>query len=147
MTGWRLGWIVGPKELIEHAGNLLAVMAFGGPPFVQDAAITALSQELAEVEEMRQAYRRRRNLVHELLADTPGLRCCDTEGGMYALLDVRSSGLSSMDFADQAHVAMLPGDAFGPTLSGYLRLSLVVPEERLGEACRRIQRFAAARFG
>jgi arginine:pyruvate transaminase len=151
MTGWRLGWLVGPKDLIEHAGNLLAVMAYGGPPFIQDAAVTALSDEIAEVEAMRVAYRRRRDLVHELLADTPGIRCCETEGGMYALLDIRSSGLSSMVFADQAcehaRVAMLPGDAFGPTLAGYLRLSLVVPEERLTEACRRVHEFAVERFG
>jgi arginine:pyruvate transaminase len=151
MTGWRLGWIVGPKDLVEHAGNLLAVMAYGGPPFIQDAAVTALSDEIAEVEAMRVAYRRRRDLVHELLADTPGIRCCETEGGMYALLDIRSSGLSSMSFADQAceyaRVAMLPGDAFGPTLAGYLRLSLVVPEDRLTEACRRVHEFAVERFG
>jgi arginine:pyruvate transaminase len=151
MTGWRLGWLVGPKDLVEHAGNLLAVMAYGGPPFIQDAAVTALSDEIAEVEAMRVAYRRRRDLVHELLADTPGIRCCETEGGMYALLDIRSSGLSSMAFADQAcehaRVAMLPGDAFGPTLAGYLRLSLVVPEERLTEACRRVHEFAMERFG
>ncbi|MEZ4869846.1 MAG: pyridoxal phosphate-dependent aminotransferase [Caldilineaceae bacterium] len=146
MTGWRLGWIVGPQELIAHAGNLLAVMAYGGAPFIQDAGVTALSTEIAEVEAMRCAYRRRRDLVHELLADLPGLRCCQTEGGMYALLDVRASGLSSMSFADQlceqAHVAMLPGDAFGPALAGYLRLSLVAPEARLAEACRRIRHFA-----
>ncbi|MCE7979819.1 MAG: aminotransferase class I/II-fold pyridoxal phosphate-dependent enzyme [Caldilinea sp. CFX5] len=151
MTGWRLGWLVGPKELVEHAGNLLAVMAYGGPPFIQDAAVTALSDEIAEVEAMRIAYRRRRDLVHDLLADTPGIRCCETEGGMYALLDIRSSGLSSMAFADQAcehaRVAMLPGDAFGPTLAGYLRLSLVVPEDRLTEACRRVHAFAVERFG
>ena len=151
MTGWRLGWIVGPKPLIEHAGNLLAVMAYGGPPFIQDGALTALTSEIAEVEAMRHSYRRRRDLVHELLADTPGVRCCNTEGGMYALLDIRSSGLSSMDFADQAcdqaKVAMLPGDAFGPSLAGYLRLSLVVPEDRLAEACRRVQQFAVERFG
>jgi arginine:pyruvate transaminase len=151
MTGWRLGWLVGPKDLVEHAGNLLAVMAYGGPPFIQDAAVTALSDEIAEVEAMRVAYRRRRDLVHELLADTPGIRCCETEGGMYALLDIRSSGLSSMAFADQAcehaRVAMLPGDAFGPTLAGYLRLSLVVPEDRLTEACRRVHEFAVERFG
>lgn len=151
MTGWRLGWVVGPTALIEHVGNLLAVMAYGGPPFIQDGAMAALTQELAEVEQMRMAYCRRRDLVHELLANTPGVRCCDTEGGMYALLDIRGSGLSSMTFADQAceqaRVAMLPGDAFGPALAGYLRLSLVVSEERLTEACRRIHHFAVDRFG
>ncbi|MBX3015590.1 MAG: aminotransferase class I/II-fold pyridoxal phosphate-dependent enzyme [Caldilineaceae bacterium] len=151
MTGWRLGWVVGPTSLIEHVGNLLAVMAYGGPPFIQDGALAALQAELAEVEQMRIAYRRRRDLVHELLKDTPGIRCCVNEGGMYALLDIRSSGLSSMEFADQAceaaHMAVLPGDAFGPALAGYLRLSLVVPEERLTEACRRLHHFAIDRFG
>ncbi len=151
MTGWRLGWIVAPPAMIAHASDLLAVMAYGGPPFIQDGAIAALTTELAEVQTMRAAYRRRSELVHTLLADTPGLRCCATEGGMYALLDIRSSGLSSMAFADQAcaeaHVAVLPGDAFGPALAGYLRLSLVVSEERLTEACQRIHRFAMAHFG
>ena len=151
MTGWRLGWIVGPAELIEHAGNLLAVMAYGGPPFIQDGAITALSDDVAEVEMMRQAYRQRRDLVHKLLADVPGIRCCETEGGMYALLDIRPSKLSSMDFADrlcsEAHVAMLPGDAFSPTLQGYMRLSLVAPADRLEEACNRIRTFAFNHFG
>lgn len=151
MTGWRLGWIVGPAELIEHAGNLLAVMAYGGPPFIQDGAVTALNDEVAEVELMRQAYRHRRDTVHKLLANVPGVRCCETEGGMYALLDIRPSGLTSMDFADrlcgEAHVAMLPGDAFGPALQGYMRLSLVAPQARLEEACQRIRTFAFNHFG
>ncbi len=151
MTGWRLGWVVGPTEMIDHASNLLAVMAYGGPPFIQDGAVKALTAEIAEVDEMRTAYRRRAEIVAELLAETPGIRSCETEGGMYALLDVRASGLSSMQVADllcdHAHVAMLPGDAFGPNLQGYLRLSLVVPEDRLIEACQRVREFAVARFG
>lgn len=150
MTGWRLGWIVAPAAMIEHAGNLLAVMAYGGPPFIQDGAMKALSDEIAEVEEMRVAYQRRAEIVSEMLADLPGIHCCETEGGMYSLLDVRDSGLSSMEMADllceQAGVALLPGDAFGPKLHGYLRLSLVVPEERLVEACQRLQRYVRAHF-
>ncbi len=151
MTGWRLGWIVGPTTMIDHASRLLMAMAYGGPPFVQDGAITALTAEIAEVAEMRAAYRKRAELVAAILSDAPGIRCCETEGGMYALLDVRASGISSMQFADQAcevaHVAMLPGDAFGPALQGYLRLSLVVPEARLAEACERVRTFAMERFG
>lgn len=150
MTGWRLGWVVGPTEMIEHAGNLLAVMAYGGPPFIQDGAIQALTNEIAEVIEMKMAYRRRAEIVNELLAELPGLQCCTTEGGMYALLDVRSSGISSMELADRfcedAGVALLPGDAFGPNLAGYLRLSLVVAEDRLTEACRRLRHYAVTHF-
>ena len=100
---------------------------------------------------MRTSYRRRTKVVAELLAETPGVHACETEGGMYTLLDVRASGLPSIQMADlhceHAHVAMLPGDAFGPNLQGYLRLSLVVPEDRLIEACRRVREFAVARFG
>jgi arginine:pyruvate transaminase len=150
MTGWRLGWLVGPADLIAYAGDLLAVMAYGGPPFIQDGAVKALTEEIAAVEAMRQSYRRRAELVAELLTDTPGITVCETEGGMYALLDVRSSGFSSMAVADQlcehAHVAMLPGDAFGPNLQGYLRLSLVAPEARLAEACQRVRRYALTAF-
>ncbi|MEZ4616614.1 MAG: aminotransferase class I/II-fold pyridoxal phosphate-dependent enzyme [Caldilineaceae bacterium] len=151
MTGWRLGWVIGPAEMIEYASRLLMVMSYGGPPFIQDGAVTALTAEISEVAEMRHAYRKRAEVVAEILSDTPGIGCCETEGGMYALLDVRHSGLSSMDFAAracaEAHVAMLPGDAFGPNLQGYLRLSLVVPEERLIEACQRVRRFATEKFG
>lgn len=151
MTGWRVGWMIGPQALIAHADLLLSVMAYGGAPFVQDGALVALTSEIAEVEAMRLAYRRRAEVVAEYLSDTPGIHCCETEGGMYALLDVRETGLPSMQVADQlceeAHVALLPGDAFGPNLQGYLRLSLVVPEARLVEACARVRRFAVARFG
>jgi len=151
MTGWRLGWVIGPTEFIGYADLLLSVMAFGGVPFVQDGALTAFTGELAAVDAMRVAYRRRAEVVAELLSDTPGIHCCETEGGMYALLDVRETGLPSMAVADQlceeAHVALLPGDAFGPNLQGYLRLSLVVPEARLVEACSRVRAFAIAHFG
>ncbi|MCB0065205.1 MAG: aminotransferase class I/II-fold pyridoxal phosphate-dependent enzyme [Caldilineaceae bacterium] len=151
MTGWRVGWIVGPTQLIQYADLLLSVMAYGGAPFIQDGALVAFTTEIAEVETMRLAYRRRAEVVAEYLSDTPGIHCCETEGGMYALLDVRDSGLPSMEVADQlcaeAHVALLPGDAFGPNLQGYLRLSLVVPEARLVEACERVRRFAVAHFG
>ncbi|MCB0126350.1 MAG: pyridoxal phosphate-dependent aminotransferase [Caldilineaceae bacterium] len=150
MTGWRVGWVVGPATMIEHAGNLLAVMAYGGPPFIQDGAVEALTTDLAEAAEMRMAYQRRAEIVADLLTDLPGIHCCETEGGMYSLLDVRQSGLSSMEVADrlceEAGVALLPGDAFGPNLQGYLRLSLVVAEERLHEACQRLRRYAIANF-
>lgn len=151
MTGWRLGWLVGPTAFIEYATRLLMVMSFSGTGFIQDGAVVALTCEIAEAAEMRAAYHRRVEVVADMLTGVPGIRCRETEGSIYTLLDVRQSGLPSMDFADQlceeAHVALLPGDAFGPNLQGYLRFSLVASEDRLIEACERIRRFAVERFG
>jgi len=145
MTGWRLGWTIAPAELTQHIGNLLAAMLFGQPPFIQDAALHALTTELAEAETMRARYQARRDLVCKALSAAGPVGCCAPEGGMYVLVDVRKTGMSSYAFGhrlvEQEQVALLPGEAFGSTLAGYLRLSLTTSEERLAEACRRIQRF------
>jgi len=142
MTGWRLGWVVGPPALAEHLGRLLLCMLYGLPPFIQDAAVTALATEVAD---MRALYRRRRDLVCDRLAQLPGLVCHRPESGMFAMLDVRPTGLSAADFAgrllDQQAVSLLPGDGFGPAGRGHVRLCLAAPEPRLLEACERIARF------
>ncbi len=147
MPGFRLGWVTGPAETINLMGNLCAGMLFGVSPFVQDAALEALTGSLGEIEKMRIAYRARRDLVHECLQDTPGISCQLPEGGLYMMIDIRETGIDAMSFADQLldmeKVALLPGEAFGPGGKGHLRLSLVEPAEILAEACRRISRFAA----
>ncbi|CAN5790703.1 arginine--pyruvate transaminase AruH [soil metagenome] len=148
MTGWRLGWTIAPAELTNHIGNLLAAMLFGQPPFIQDAALHALTHELAEAKQMRDTYRARRNLVCTALNEAGNVNCYEPEGGMYVLVDVRKTGMSSYDFGhallEAEKVGLLPGEAFGTTLAGYLRLSLTAPEATLAEACQRIQRFAAS---
>ncbi len=148
MTGWRLGWVIAPTKLIEHIGNLLSVMLFGQPPFIQDAALHALTLEHNEADAMRSAYRNRRDAVCAALSNAGKVGCLSPEGGMYVLVDVRRTGMSSYDFAhtllEAEQVAILPGEAFGESLPGYLRLSLTVPEARLLEACRRIQRFGTS---
>lgn len=147
MTGWRLGWTIAPLELTQHMGHLLACMLFGQATFIQDAAVYALTHELAAAQEMAQLYRARRDQVCQLLDGEYGVGCYAPEGGMYVMVDVRETGLSGYDFGHQLlaqeRVAMLPGDAFGPTLTGYLRLSLTVSEDLLADACQRIRRFAA----
>lgn len=99
MAGFRLGWIVAPVELAQHLGNLLLCMLYGAPGFVQEAGCAALDRYDAVTADLRATYRRRRDLVHGLLAGVPGLRCTLPEAGMFMLLDVRASGLSSSDFA------------------------------------------------
>jgi arginine:pyruvate transaminase len=145
LPGFRLGWIVGPPELIRHLANLLLCLTYGSPPFIQDGALAALSDDLTEVAALREDYRRRAAWISELLGATPGCRAIPPEGGMFVLLDVRGTGLAAADFArrllDSERVAVLPCDGFGPSTEGHLRIALSAPEPRLRDAANRILRF------
>ena len=79
MTGWRIGWLIGPPELARHAANLSLCMLYGSPGFIQDAATVALTVDLPEVAMMRERFRRRRDAVCRRLAGLPGLACARTE--------------------------------------------------------------------
>jgi aspartate/methionine/tyrosine aminotransferase len=145
MTGWRLGWIVGPEALIRHAHDLGLSMQYGLPGFIQRAAIRALSEPMPAVEAMRDAYRRRRDAALAQLNQIPGLKAHEPEAGMFMMLDVRGTGLSAYDYAlglfEKAGVAILDAAPFGPSAEGHCRVSFVVDEKSLTEACRRIARF------
>ena len=146
MTGWRVGWLVGPPELARHAAKLSLCMLYGLPAFVQDAAVVALTRELADVADMRERLRRRRDAVCRRLGGLPNLACGRPQGGMFVMLDVRRTGLGADAFARrllaEELVSVLAGDAFGGAAEGHVRLSLTATEERLAEACDRIGRFA-----
>jgi arginine:pyruvate transaminase len=145
LPAFRLGWMVGPPELIRHVSNLLLCMTYGSPAFIQDGALAALQEDLPEVAALREDYRARAALMSELLAAAPGCRAIPPEGGMFVLLDVRGTGLGAADFArrllDSEQVAVLPCDGFGPSAAGHLRLALSAPEARLRDAAGRILRF------
>jgi arginine:pyruvate transaminase len=121
-------------------------MTYGGPAFIQDGALAALTGDLPEVAALREEYRARAALMSEKLRQAPGCRVVPPEGGMFVLLDVRGTGLASAAFASRLlaaeGVAVLPCDGFGPSAAGHLRIALCAPEERLGEAGERIVRFA-----
>ena len=125
---------------------IVLAMTFGTPPFTQDAALYALTTELAEVEAMERAYRVRRDLVCTRLNACPGLACRWPQGGMYGMVDVRGTGLSDEDFAwgllDAERVSVLPAATFGESAVGHVRVSLTAPEAVLAEACDRIERYA-----
>ncbi|MGF6590009.1 pyridoxal phosphate-dependent aminotransferase [Pseudomonas sp. 2835] len=147
MTGWRVGWVVGSQALATHLENLALCMLYGSPDFIQDAAVVALEQQLPELAAMREAYRQRRDLVCECLADCPGLRALKPDGGMFVMVDIRQTGLSAQAFSyrllDHHGVSVLAGEAFGPSAAGHIRLGLVLGAEPLREACQRIARCAA----
>ncbi|MNE33484.1 Arginine--pyruvate transaminase AruH [compost metagenome] len=145
MTGWRVGWVVAPLELIGHLDNLVLCMLYGLPGFIQAAALKALELDEQVVGEGRALYRRRRDLVVEGLRDVPLLKCKVPEAGMFMLVDVRDSGLSSTDFAWQLFretgVAVLDASAFGASTAGFVRISFTVSDAALSDACGRIAGF------
>jgi aspartate/methionine/tyrosine aminotransferase len=145
MTGWRIGWIVAPKELIEFAHDLGLSTQYGLPGFIQRAAIRALGQPVPEVDQMREAYRRRRDAAVATLNQVPGLKVHVPEAGMFMMLDVRGTGMSAYDYAlalfEKTGVAVLDATPFGKSAEGHCRVSFVVDEKSLTEACRRIAGF------
>ena len=146
MTGWRLGWLVGPQQLSDHVGNLALSMLYGCPPFVQDAAKEAFRGELSEEIAMKRGYEERRRAVFETLSPSQSLRCQLPEGGMFFMIDVRPTGLTCQEFSHRLfeahHISVLAGAAFGESTQGHVRLSLALPPEELKSACRVIARFA-----
>ncbi len=142
MTGWRLGWLVGPEALAEHLGNLALCMLFGCPSFIQEAAKVALTSPLPELAQMRETYLQRRDTLFSLLNAIAGIDCHLPDGGMFLMLDIRRTGMDSQQFSDllldKFDVAVLPGVAFGPSGEGHVRLSLGVSERELIKAAERI---------
>ena len=146
MTGWRAGWAIGPVELAEHLTYLTMCMLYGATGFVQDAALYALTTPLDEVTELRELYRRRAAAMIDEFARVGPLEPRMPEGGMFLMLDVRSTGLSGDAFArrllEEEDVSVLPGEGFGPSAAGHVRICVTTDEDRLREACRRIARLA-----
>jgi arginine:pyruvate transaminase len=145
MTGWRMGWMVGPKALIDHVYNLSMAMLYGLPTFLQRGAVVALEQDLAEVEVMRATYQRRRDMAVARLNQVPGLKCLSPDAGMFMMLDVRGTGLGSCEFSTKLYeatgVSVLDATAFGKSAAGHVRMSFVADDDSLEEACRRISGF------
>ncbi len=142
MTGWRLGWVIGPQALINHLGNLGLSMLYGCPEFIQKAACVALESELPQTAQMCLEYRERSKAVCDALADAVGLQALVPQAGMFVMVDIRPAGLTSQQFADRLMqdyaVSVLSGEAFGLQTAGFVRIGLVEPVPVLQEACRRL---------
>jgi aspartate aminotransferase len=151
MTGWRLGWMVGPADVIKGAANLQSHLTSNVSNISQRAAIAALNGPQDAVEEMRRAFDRRRRLIVSELSKIDGLTVPVPEGAFYVYPDVTGllgrewggvTPTNSLELADlildQAEVAAVPGEAFGP--SGFLRLSYALGDAPLLEGVQRLQR-------
>lgn len=150
MTGWRVGWMIGPQDVIKAATNLQSHATSNVSNVSQIAALAAVSGPLDAVHEMHEAFDRRRKLIVDELNKVEGFDCPTPKGAFYAYVDVHgtfgreiagvtinsSTELAAM-ILDQAKVAAVPGEAFGP--SGYLRFSYALGDEDLLEGVTRIQ--------
>jgi aminotransferase len=150
MTGFRLGYACGPAELIEAMMKIHQYTMLCASSLSQKAAIEALARPAADIGEMVEEYRRRRNFVAAALTGM-GLECHRPLGAFYAFPSVAKTGLSAKDFAftllHEERVAVVPGTAFGACGEGFVRCAYATSMERLKEAMVRIERFVAKRVG
>ncbi len=151
MTGWRVGWMIGPKDVIKAATNLQSHLTSNVANVSQRAAIAALTGNLDAVHEMSVAFDRRRKLIVGLLNDIPGIECPTPQGAFYVYPSVKgvlgksirgkvantSAELATI-ILDEVEVAAVPGEAFGP--SGYLRFSYATSDEDIVEGIGRIKK-------
>ncbi len=149
MTGWRVGWLIGPTDVVKAAGNLQSHATSNVCNVAQRAALAAVSGDLTAVSMMREAFDRRRRTMTDLLNAIPGVSCPEPEGAFYAYPSVKdvlgrsirglvpqSSGDLAALILDEVEVAVVPGEAFGTP--GYLRLSYALGDDDLVEGVERI---------
>lgn len=145
MTGWRVGWAVCPAELSGHLYNLSVCMHYGLPPFIMDAAVTAIEQSQATPALVRSVMQTRRKLAVAQLTNVHPAKLIDAGEGMFILLDVEALRCTAYEFAvellDKEHVSVLPCDGFGPGGRYLIRIGLCIDGEALASACQRISRF------
>jgi aspartate aminotransferase len=151
MTGWRVGWIVGPADVVKAATNLQSHATSNVANVSQAAAVAALSGDLSAVATMRDAFDRRRQTIVAMLREIPGVACPEPQGAFYVYPSVKallgrpiagriaetSAELAGL-ILDEAEVAVVPGEAFGTP--GYLRMSYALGDDDLVEGVGRLQR-------
>ena len=146
MTGSRLGWLIGPKKIISKAIDLATNMTYGVPGFIQHAGIFALEQGKEFEEKISEPFNRRRKLAIDILKDFPNLGHIPPQGAMYLMLNVRTTGMSGLSFADKLlnvkKIAVMPGESFGEAASGHVRISLTLEDSKFAETFRSVCEFA-----
>ena len=154
MTGWRVGWLIGPKDVVAAATNLQSHATSNVSNVAQAAALAAVTGDLAAVAEMRSAFDRRRKTMHGLLSATPGVTCPEPQGAFYCYPSLEgvigktlrgqtpqsSSELATLAL-EEVGVAIVPGEAFGTP--GFARLSYALGDAELEEGVKRLSSFLA----
>jgi aspartate aminotransferase len=151
MTGWRVGWMIGPVDVVKAATNLQSHLTSNVANVCQRAALAAVSGDLSAVEAMRAAFDRRRRTIVSMLNEVEGFECPEPRGAFYAYPSVKGAlgrdvggrtASTSAELAeiilDEAEVAVVPGEAFGSP--GYVRLSYALGDDDLAEGITRLQK-------
>ena len=154
MTGWRVGWMIGPNDVMKSAINFQSHATSNVSNVAQQAALAAVSGDLSAVHMMREAFSRRATTMHKMLNDIPGVTCMEPQGAFYCFANMQGLlnrplggqvSTNTLELADvilgQAKVAFVPGEAFGSP--GYARFSFALGDDNLVEGIRRIAEFAS----
>ncbi|MDO6480645.1 pyridoxal phosphate-dependent aminotransferase [Shimia thalassica] len=147
MTGSRVGWICGPKDAIENLVNLATHTTYGVAGFIQDAADFALNQGQDLEDKIAEPFRRRRLIAKDILDGQNTVGLIPAQGAMYIMLDIRATRLSGEDFAnrllDEHLIAVMPGESFGQSAAGHVRVAMTVDDESFARALTQLCEFAA----
>ena len=143
MTGWRIGYLAGPIELIKATSTIQGHSTSNVCTFAQYGAISALESSQESVEKMRQAFAQRRQVIFELLDAVPGISCIKPDGAFYMFVNISKTGMNSLEFCDafleQQQVAVIPGIAFGA--DDHIRLSYATDLGTIKKAVERLDKF------
>ncbi|HEY9882287.1 MAG TPA: pyridoxal phosphate-dependent aminotransferase [Thermosynechococcaceae cyanobacterium] len=148
MTGWRVGWLAGPVEIIRAATRIQGHSTSNVCTFAQWGAIAALESSQACVETMRVAFAERRQAMFDLINAIPGLSCAKPDGAFYLFPSIAKTGMTSLEFCDalleEQQVALIPGIAFGA--DDYIRLSYATDMDTINRGMERLDKFVRSRL-
>ena len=148
MTGLRLGYVMGPKDIMDQVKKIHQFVVMSAPTISQYAGLEALRNGDSDIEKMKKEYdKRRKYLLKEF--DRLGLPCFEPKGAFYIFPDIRKYGMTSEEFATdllkKERVVVVPGTAFGDSGEGFVRISYAYSLEALKEAIKRIERYLKTR--
>ena len=142
MTGSRLGWVIGPEWVIDHMENMATHTTYGVPGYIQEAGLFALTQGPDMEAQVAAPFKRRRQIALDLLAAQDVVGAVPPDGAMYVMLDIRATGLSgeafALDLLERERIAVMPGESFGTSAAGHIRIALTLPDDRFAAAFGRV---------
>lgn len=145
MTGWRVGYVLAPSFIIETMININENNVYSAPSVSQRAALYALRMRCEIQKDIVEEFRNRAFYTYERIQGTPKMSCIRPTGSIYLFVNIKETGLTSKEFTErllkEAHVLVIPGNAFGESGEGYVRIALTVNVEKLKEAFDRIEKF------
>ena len=150
MTGWRVGYAIGPSQVIANMVKLKEIVVACVNSAAQFGALAALTGPQDAVDDMVSAYAKRRDMIVEEFNTIPALRCFAPQGTFYAFIDISETGMKASDFAldllKEERVILVPGHAFGTDSDRYVRISFATSEANILEGTARIRRYMHKRM-